>query len=171
MVTMIVAGRGPLSRVQIDLLPAVEMPTVSVRTSYAGQARKSWSSGSQNPRRNHRHHARCQEISSSSSEGSSSIDVTFAGARISTPPARYAAASKTRSTSSPTILPAPASANSISQIFRSLSRRPGDLDPVELTTLIEDQLRYRFGRIPGVAQVDLWGGWARDPDRAGPRED
>jgi HAE1 family hydrophobic/amphiphilic exporter-1 len=45
------------------------------------------------------------------------------------------------------------------------------LDPVELTNLIEDQIRYRFGRIPGVAQVDLWGGYNRevrielDPDR------
>jgi HAE1 family hydrophobic/amphiphilic exporter-1 len=37
--------------------------------------------------------------------------------------------------------------------------------------LIEDQIRYRFSRIPGVAQVDLWGGFNReirielDPDR------
>ncbi len=46
-----------------------------------------------------------------------------------------------------------------------------DLDPVELTELIENQIRYRFARIPGVAQVDLWGGFNRevrielDPDR------
>jgi HAE1 family hydrophobic/amphiphilic exporter-1 len=46
-----------------------------------------------------------------------------------------------------------------------------NLDPVELTQLIEDQIRYRFARIPGVAQVDLWGGFDRevrielDPDR------
>ena len=42
---------------------------------------------------------------------------------------------------------------------------------MELTELIEDQIRYRFARIPGVAQVDLWGGFNReirielDPDR------
>jgi hydrophobic/amphiphilic exporter-1 (mainly G- bacteria), HAE1 family len=46
------------------------------------------------------------------------------------------------------------------------------MDPVELTELIEDQIRYRFARIPGVAQVDLWGGFNRevrvelDPDPA-----
>jgi HAE1 family hydrophobic/amphiphilic exporter-1 len=45
------------------------------------------------------------------------------------------------------------------------------LDPVELTELIEVQIRYRFARIPGVAQVDTWGGFRRevrielDPDR------
>jgi HAE1 family hydrophobic/amphiphilic exporter-1 len=46
-----------------------------------------------------------------------------------------------------------------------------NLDPVELTELIEVQIRYRFARIPGVAQVDIWGGFNRevrielDPDR------
>ena len=27
------------------------------------------------------------------------------------------------------------------------------LDPVELTELVEDQIRYRFARIPGVASI------------------
>jgi len=42
---------------------------------------------------------------------------------------------------------------------------------VELTELIEVQIRYRFARIPGVAQVDVFGGFNRevrielDPDR------
>jgi HAE1 family hydrophobic/amphiphilic exporter-1 len=36
------------------------------------------------------------------------------------------------------------------------------LDPVELTELIEVQIRYRFARIPGVAQVDVWGGFNRE---------
>lgn len=46
-----------------------------------------------------------------------------------------------------------------------------NLDPVELTELIEVQIRYRFARIPGVARVDVWGGFNRevriemDPDR------
>jgi HAE1 family hydrophobic/amphiphilic exporter-1 len=37
-----------------------------------------------------------------------------------------------------------------------------NLDPVELTELIEVQIRYRFARIPGVAQVDVWGGYNRE---------
>jgi HAE1 family hydrophobic/amphiphilic exporter-1 len=46
-----------------------------------------------------------------------------------------------------------------------------DLDPVELTMLIDEQVSQRFARVPGVAQVDVWGGYARevrvelDPER------
>ncbi|NLA74720.1 MAG: efflux RND transporter permease subunit, partial [Deltaproteobacteria bacterium] len=36
------------------------------------------------------------------------------------------------------------------------------LDPIELTELVEDQIRYRFARLPGVAQVELWGGYNRE---------
>ena len=42
---------------------------------------------------------------------------------------------------------------------------------MEITELIENQIRYRFARIPGVAQVDVMGGYDRevrvelDPDR------
>src|SRR5690606_31701619 len=45
------------------------------------------------------------------------------------------------------------------------------LDPIELTGIVDDQIRYRFSRIPGVAQVDPWGGYDRevrielDPER------
>jgi HAE1 family hydrophobic/amphiphilic exporter-1 len=37
--------------------------------------------------------------------------------------------------------------------------------------MIEDRIRYRFAHIPGVAQVDVWGGFNREvrielsPDR------
>ncbi len=34
-----------------------------------------------------------------------------------------------------------------------------DLNPIELTELVEDEVRYRFSRVPGVAQVDVWGGF------------
>lgn len=37
-----------------------------------------------------------------------------------------------------------------------------DLDPIELRTLIDDQLSYRIERVPGVASVDIWGGLARE---------
>ncbi|TVR45087.1 MAG: efflux RND transporter permease subunit [Planctomycetota bacterium] len=36
------------------------------------------------------------------------------------------------------------------------------LDPIELTQLIEDRLIPRLGRIDGVAQVDVWGGFNRE---------
>ncbi len=36
------------------------------------------------------------------------------------------------------------------------------LDPVELTDLIDTKVRYRFARVPGVAQADLFGGFERE---------
>ena len=65
----------------------------------------------------------------------------------------------------------PAFENSISPVFGGDPGISSNLDPVELTELIEVQIRYRFARIPGVAQVDTWGGFNRevrielDPDR------
>jgi HAE1 family hydrophobic/amphiphilic exporter-1 len=71
--------------------------------------------------------------------------------------------SKTRSTSCPTTSYRPrVNKFDIASFPVVILGMQGDLDPVELTTLIEDQLRYRFGRVPGVAQVDLWGGFTRE---------
>src|SRR5690606_1152209 len=36
------------------------------------------------------------------------------------------------------------------------------LDPVELSTLLDDQLLYRLERLPGVAAVDVWGDFTRE---------
>jgi HAE1 family hydrophobic/amphiphilic exporter-1 len=36
------------------------------------------------------------------------------------------------------------------------------MNPVQLTSLIENQLRFRLARVPGVAQVDTWGQYSRE---------
>ena len=36
------------------------------------------------------------------------------------------------------------------------------LDPVQLRRIIDDQIKYRLERLPGVAAVDVWGGLARE---------
>jgi HAE1 family hydrophobic/amphiphilic exporter-1 len=46
-----------------------------------------------------------------------------------------------------------------------------NLDPLELRRLIDDQVKYRIERVPGVAALDVWGGLSReihveiDPDK------
>ena len=37
-----------------------------------------------------------------------------------------------------------------------------NLDPVQLRQIIEDQVRYRIERVPGVASLDIWGGVTRE---------
>ena len=46
-----------------------------------------------------------------------------------------------------------------------------NLDPVQMRRIIDDQVKYRLERVPGVAAVDIWGGLEReihvnlDPDK------
>ena len=46
-----------------------------------------------------------------------------------------------------------------------------NLDPVQARQLIDDEIQYRIERVPGVAAMDVWGGLSReihvniDPDK------
>jgi HAE1 family hydrophobic/amphiphilic exporter-1 len=176
MVTMIVVvlGMVSLDRLRIDLLPAIEMPTLSIRTSYDGAS----------PEVMERLVTQVveeivatvpgvEEITSTSSEGSSTVRMTFAwGTDIDT------ASNEVRATLEDEIDELPEDVgrprvsnfdvNSFPVVLLGVS---SPLDPVELTTIIEDQVRDRFARLPGVAQVDAWGGYNRevrielDPER------
>lgn len=176
MVTLIVTviGAFSLSRTKIDLLPELELPTVSIRTQYEGAS----------PEVMERLVTQIveeivatvpgvEEITSQSAEGVSNVQVTFAwGTDIDT------AALDVRGTIEDEIdeLPEDIIRPSIRKfditsfpvLLLGISSR---LAPVELTELIENQIRHRFSRIPDVAQVDLWGGFNRevrielDPDR------
>ena len=176
MVVLIAVTLGVVSlgRLQIDLLPDVELPTLTVSTSYDGASPEvmerlvtsvmeeiiSTVPG-------------VEEMTSTSAEGSSRVRVTFAwGTDID------AASTEVRSRLEDEIDELPDGverpqvrnfdANSFPVVILGVS---SDLDPVELTTIIEEQVRDRFARLPGVAQVDTWGGYNRevrveiDPDR------
>ena len=176
MVTLIVVvlGAVSLTRLRIDMLPNIELPTATVRTDYEGAS----------PEVMERLVTQILEeiiatvpgvdsIESQSSEGRSRITVNFAwGTKID------AAALDMQSTIENEIneLPDDVVRPRISKF--DIASFPvvvlgisSALDPVELTHLIEDEIRHRFARIPGVAQVDLWGGFERevrielDPER------
>ena len=167
MLTLIVAvvGTFSLTRLPVDLLPTVEMPTLTVRTSYRGAS----------PEVMERLVTQIleeivatvpgvEEITSESEEGSSRLRVTFAwGTDIDT------AALDVRSTIEDEINELPDDVErprirkfDIASFPVVLLGVSSDIDPVELTQLAENELRYRFGRVPGVAQVDLWGGFNRE---------
>jgi HAE1 family hydrophobic/amphiphilic exporter-1 len=176
MVTLMVVilGAVSLSRIRIDLLPTVEMPTVSIRTGFSGAS----------PEVMERLITQMleeivatvpgvEEISSSSSEGSSNIRVTFIwGTDINTAALDLQSRIEDEINELPDDVVRPRinkfDINSFPVVLLGIS---STLDPVEMTELIENQVRYRFARVPGVAQVDLWGGFQReirielDPDR------
>ncbi|MBU0728154.1 MAG: efflux RND transporter permease subunit [Proteobacteria bacterium] len=176
MVTLIIViiGSVSLSRLRIDLLPNIELPTLTVRTSYEGAS----------PEVMERLVTQIleeivatvpgvEEMTSQSSEGNSNIRVSFAwGTDIDTAALDVLSKIEDEINELPDDIVRPMvrkyDIGSYPVVILGIS---SDLDPVELTQLIEDQIRYRFARVPGVAQVDVWGGFNRevrielDPDR------
>ena len=176
MVTLIIViiGSVSLTRLRIDLLPNIELPTLSVRTNYEGAS----------PEVMERLVTQILEeiiatvpgiegITSQSSEGNSRIRVNFAwGTNINTAASDVLSKIQDEINELPDDITGPRvrkfDIGSYPVVILGIS---SDLDPVELTQLIENQLRYRFARVPGVAQVDLWGGFTSevrvelDPDR------
>ena len=176
MVTLIVVvlGAVALGRLQIDLLPAVEVPRLSIRTGYEGAS----------PEVMERLVTQIveeivatvpgvEEMTSTSSEGNSRVRVSFApGTDIDTAAIDVQARLEDELNEFPDDIERPrVSKFDIASFPVVIVGISSDLDPVELTELVENQIRYRFGRVPGVAQVDPWGGYNRevrielDPDK------
>ncbi|MBU0968477.1 MAG: efflux RND transporter permease subunit [Proteobacteria bacterium] len=176
MVTLIVViiGLVSLNRLRIDLLPNIEVPTLTVQTGYEGAS----------PEVMERLVTQIleeivatvpgvEEMTSQSSEGNSSIRVSFVwGTDIDTAALDVLSKIEDEINELPDDIVRPRVRKyDISSYPVVLLGISSDLDPVELTQLIEDQIRYRFARVPGVAQVDVWGGFNReirielDPDR------
>jgi len=171
---LLLLGLVSFSRLRIDLLPTIELPTVSVRTNYEGAS----------PEVMERLVTRIleeivatvpgiEEMSSQSTEGRSSISVTFAwGTNIDSAALDLQATIENELNELPDDITRPRiskfDVNSFPVVLLGVS---SSMDPVDLTDLIEDQLRFRFARIPGVAQVDTWGSFTReirialDPER------
>ena len=176
MVTLmvVVIGVFSLSRLKIDMLPSIELPTLTVRTQYEGAS----------PEVMERLVTQIieeiigtvpgvEEMTSLSSEGNSTVRVRFVwGTDIDTAALDVQAQLEDEISELPDDIVRPRVSKfdvaSFPVVLLGISSK---LDPVELTQLIEDQIRYRFAHIPGVAQVDLWGGYDRevrielDPER------
>jgi HAE1 family hydrophobic/amphiphilic exporter-1 len=176
MVTLIlvILGAVSLSRLQIDMLPDIELPTLSIRTEYEGAS----------PEVMERLVTQIieeivatvpgvEEINSTSSEGQSTVRVSFVwGTEIDTAAIDVQGKLEDEINELPEDIVRPRIRKfDIASFPVVLLGISSSLDPVELTELIEVQIRYRFARIPGVAQVDVWGGFNRevrielDPDR------
>ncbi len=171
---LIVLGAVSLSRLQIDLMPSIELPTASVRTEYEGAS----------PEVMERLITQImeeivatvpgvEEISSTSEEGQSRVNVMFVwGTDLDAAAIELRSAIEDEISELPDDIVRPRiSKFSIDTFPVVLIGISSPLDPIELTQLIEDRIRHRFTQISGVAQVDLWGGFPReirieiDPDK------
>ena len=172
---VVVLGIFSLQRLRIDMLPDIEVPTITVRTSYEGA----------DPEVVERLVTQIveevintvpgvSEMSSESSEGRSQIRVSFTwGTDLDTAATDIRARLEEELSELPEGIPPPQIRKfNIANFPVVLLGVASDIDPVALNDdFVETEIRYRFARIPGVAQVDLWGGYAREiqlalkPDR------
>ena len=162
---VVVLGSVSLSRLQIDLLPSIELPTLTVRTQYQGA----------DPIVMERLVTQIveeivgtvpgvEELTSTSYEGNSSVKVKFGwGTEIDAAAVDVRATLEDEISELPDDIVGPRvskfDVDTFPVVILGIS---SPLDPVELTQIVEDQVRYRFSRVPGVAQVDPWGGFTRE---------
>lgn len=162
---IIVLGVVSLSRLSIDLMPEITYPTISVVTSYGNVGPQEVEESVTRPIEEALAAVQgVEEINSSSTEGQSQVRVSFTwGTDLDV------------------------AANDIrDRIDRVLGRLPEDIDrpqirkfdlssfpvvilgvsssmdPLDLRQIIDDQVKYRLERVPGVAAVDVWGGLSRE---------
>jgi HAE1 family hydrophobic/amphiphilic exporter-1 len=162
---IVTLGLVSLSRLSIDLMPEVTFPTISVVTSYGNVGPQEMEELVTRPIEEALAAVQgVEEITSTSAEGMSMVRVAFDwGTDLDV------------------------AANDIrDRIDRVLGRLPEDIErpmirkfdlsafpilimgvsssmnPLDLRQMVEDQVKYRLERVPGVAAVDVWGGLMRE---------
>ncbi|WP_346017117.1 efflux RND transporter permease subunit [Pseudenhygromyxa sp. WMMC2535] len=162
---VVVLGGVSLARLQIDLLPKIELPTVTIQTEYEGA----------NPEVMEQRVTTIVEeivatvpgvekLESTSSEGESRVKVSFGwGTQVDLAAVDVDAKLQDEINELPEDIVRPRvskfDVGSFPVVVLGIS---SGLDPVSLTTLVDEQLRNRFSQIPGVAQVDPWGEFRRE---------
>jgi HAE1 family hydrophobic/amphiphilic exporter-1 len=176
MVTLIVLIMGGVSlyRIPVDLMPDVTSPTLSVSTRYENASPAEIEELITRPVEEAMSAVPgVEEVSSVSSEGNSNVRITFAwGTDLD------AAANDIRDRLDRVIPRLPEEADRPTLRKFDLASFPililgaaSRLDPVQMRKLIDDQVKYRIERVPGVAALDVMGGQEReihvllDPDK------
>lgn len=152
-------------RLSIDLMPEVTYPTISVITNYSNVGPQEMEELVTRPIEEALAAVQgVEEITSSSSEGTSSVRVSFAwGTDLDV------AANDVRDRidrvmgrlpediTRPMIRKFDLSAFPIMMIGIS-----SNMNPLDLRQLVEDQVKYRLERVPGMAAIDIRGGLMRE---------
>ena len=167
MVTLIVIilGGVALMRLPIDLMPDITFPTLSISTEYENASPEEIEELVTRPIEEAISAVPgVEEISSASTEGVSNVRPTFSwGTDLD------AAANDVRDRLDRVMPRLPEDAERPVLRKFDLASFPililgvaSDLDPVQLRRIIDDQIKYRIERVPGVAALDVQGGLERE---------
>ena len=158
-------GAISFMRLPVDLMPDMTLPTITVTTGYTGVGPEEMEELVTIPlERALSSTPSVKEMTSTSSEGTSQVRLAFEwGTDIDSATDEV----RTRVDRARASLPDDADPPSIFKfdvgvfpiVFLGVS---SDMPPRDLRHFAEKQLQYRFERIPGVAQADIWGGLQRE---------
>ena len=162
---VIILGGIALSHLPVDLMPDISYPTLSVSTSYESASPEEIEELLTLPVEQAMAAVPgVEEVSSVSSEGSSNVRVSFTwGTNLD------AAANDIRDRLDRVIprLPEDADRPSLRKFDPAsfpilILGASSKLDPIQTRRILEDDIKYRIERVPGVAALDIWGGLERE---------
>ncbi|MFH1422125.1 MAG: efflux RND transporter permease subunit [Planctomycetota bacterium] len=162
---VIVLGSISLSRLPLDLMPDISYPTISISTEYSNAGSQEIEQLITRPIEEAMSAVPgVEEVSSVSVEGSSNIRVTFSWGTDLEAAANDIRDRMDRVTGR---LPDEASRPFIRKFDPSsfpvlILGAAGNLDPIEMRNIIDNQVKYRIERIPGVASLDIRGGLEKE---------
>lgn len=163
---LILLGGISLVRLPVDLMPEMVYPTISVRAEYPGVAPEEMENLVARPLEEAFGSAPgVEEITSSSSEGTASIRVSFVyGTNLDEAANELRIRLDRRRNSLPEDMEPPVMFKfDVSQypiLFLTVAAQ--DMDPRTLRHFVEKQIQYRLERVPGVAQFTVRGGLRRE---------
>jgi HAE1 family hydrophobic/amphiphilic exporter-1 len=162
---VIIVGGVSLSRLSIDLMPDITYPTLSISTEYENASPEEVEELITRPIEEAMSAVPgVEEVTSVSAEGNSGVRVTFAwGTDLD------AAANDIRDRLDRVIPLLPEDADRPGLRKFDLASFPililgvySNLDPIQVRSIIDNQVKNRIERIPGVASLDIRGGLDRE---------
>ncbi len=162
---VLILGGVSLLRIPVDLMPDITYPTLTVATSYENASPAEIEELITRPIEEAMSAVPgVEEITSTSYEGHSRVRITFTwGIDLDD------AANDIRDRLDRVIPRLPEEADRPFLRKFDLASFPililgasGSMDAVQLRTLIDNQVKYRIEKVPGVAALDIWGGYSRE---------
>jgi len=162
----ILLGGVAFLRIPVDLLPEITFPMLSVQASYAGVAPEEMETLVTRPLESaFAAVPGVEEITSTSSEGSSSIRIAFEyGTNLDEAADELRTRMDRMRGALPDDMESPVLFKfDVSQMpIMFLTVAAENMDQRELRSFVEDNVQYRLERVPGVAQVSVVGGLRRE---------
>ena len=161
---VIILGGIAFIRLPIDLMPEITYPTLSISANYENASAREMEELVTRPIEEAMSAVPgVEEITSNSSEGGSSVRMSFTwGTDLD------AASNDIRDRLDRVIRRLPEDMERPSLRKFDLASFPilivgasSNLDPVQMRMIIENQIKYRIERLPGVASLDIFGGLNR----------